>query len=120
MGSSQDGIDFIEDQLSGLDIRTAKMFGEACIYCDGKVVGFIIDDALLIKPSDVEPALLEGTYLAQAYPGSKDYHAVPGDLLENRDWLHAAVQGTADALPMPRSKKPSPKKPSVPKGGRGV
>lgn len=108
MSTSKQSIAFIEDQLAGLDVRTAAMFGEACVYVDGKVVGFIIDDVLLIKPSPVDATLLEGTYLAKAYPGSKDYHAVPGDLLENRDWLHEAVQGTADALPAPAPKKPRP------------
>jgi TfoX/Sxy family transcriptional regulator of competence genes len=98
-------IAYIEDQLAGLDIRTARMFGQSCIYCDGKVVGFIVDDTLLIKPSAADPALLQGTGPAKAYPGSKNYHGVPGDLLENRQWLHAAIQATADALPEPKPKR---------------
>ena len=99
---------FIEDQLEGLDIRSGRMFGEYALYCDGKVVGFVCDDVLLIKPSPVEPALLEGTYPGWVHPKSKQYAAVPGDLLENREWLHAAIQGTADALPLPAPKKPKP------------
>ena len=30
--------------------------------------------------------------LAPAYPGSKLYHAVPGDLLEDADWLQQAIR----------------------------
>lgn len=118
MSTSKDTAAFIEDQLAGLDIRTGRMFGEYAIYCDDKVVGFITDDVLKIKPSPVDPAVLEGTYPGQAYPGSKDYHCVPGDLLENRDWLRTAIQATADALPAPTPKKPKNPRPSS--GGGGV
>ena len=106
MSTSADAAAFIEDQLAGLAVRTKRMFGEYAIYCDDKVVGFICDDTLFIKPSPIDPALLEGTVPAPPYPGAKDYHSVPGDLLENRDWLAAAVQATADALPAPAPKKP--------------
>jgi TfoX/Sxy family transcriptional regulator of competence genes len=114
MGSSAAMVEYIEDQLSGLDIRTGRMFGEYCLYCDGKVAGFICDDILFIKPSSADPGLLEGTEPAPPYPGAKDYHSVPGDLLENREWLQAAVQATVDALPSPKPKtKPKPR--STPK-----
>lgn len=116
MSTSAETAAFIEDQLAGLDIRTGKMFGEYAIYCDNKVVGFITDDTLRIKPSPVDPAVLEGTYPGEAYPGSKMYHCVPGELLENREWLHTAIQATADALPAPLPKRPSKKS----SGGGGM
>ena len=112
MSTDRQTIAYLEDQLAGLEISSKSMFGEYALYCDGKVVGFVCDDTLFIKPSPVDAAVLEGTYLAPAYPGSKDYHAVPGDLLENREWLHEAIQATADALPAPK-----PKKPRAPKSG---
>jgi TfoX/Sxy family transcriptional regulator of competence genes len=95
---------FIEDQLGGLPVRTAKMFGEYGIYCDEKIVGLICNDTLFIKPSEVDAALLVGTELAPPYTGAKDYHSVPGDRLEDREWLQALVRGTADALPAPKPK----------------
>ncbi|MEP6480593.1 MAG: TfoX/Sxy family protein [Rhodoglobus sp.] len=110
MSSSSDTASYIEDQLGDLDIRTGKMFGEYAIYCDNKVVGFITDDTLMIKPSPVDPAVLVGTVPGHAYPGSKLYHSVPGDLLENREWLQRAIQATADALPAPAPKKPKPRR----------
>lgn len=106
MSTSEQTIAYIEDQLSGLDVRTAKMFGEYCVYIDGKVAAFVCDDTLFIKPSPVDPSYLEGTELAPAYPGSKDYHSVPGDLLENAEWVRDAMQATADALPAPKAKRP--------------
>ncbi len=104
MPTSPDTVAYFEDQLSELNVRSARMFGEACLYVDGKVVGFICDDTLFIKPSAADPALLVGTVPGHPYPGSKVYHSVPGDLAENRDWLHAAIQATADALPLPQPK----------------
>jgi TfoX/Sxy family transcriptional regulator of competence genes len=103
--NSPDLVPFIEDQLAGLDIRSARMFGESCLYCDGKVVGFVCDDILFIKPSPADDALFEETYPGKPYPGAKDYRAVPGDLLERGEWLREAIQATADALPAPKPKR---------------
>jgi TfoX/Sxy family transcriptional regulator of competence genes len=105
MTTSRDTVAFIEDQLSGVNVRTRSMFGEYAIYCDEKVVGFICDDSLFIKPSSADSRLFTNTEPAPPYPGAKDYHRVPGDALEDRDWLGEAVQATADALPAPREKK---------------
>jgi TfoX/Sxy family transcriptional regulator of competence genes len=111
-------VSFIEDQLEGLTIRTAKMFGEYGIYCDEKIVGLICDDTLFLKPAGLDARLLSGTDLAPPYQGAKDYHRVPGDRLEDRDWLQGLVRATADALPAPapKAKKP-PKRPSSGGGG---
>jgi TfoX/Sxy family transcriptional regulator of competence genes len=84
-------------QLDGRNVRTRPMFGEYAIYCDDKVVGFISDDAVFLKPSSADPALFTRTEPAPPRRGAKDYHRVPSDALEDRDWLGAAVQATADA-----------------------
>ena len=39
MASSEARVNFILSQISGAgDVRTRKMFGEYCIYCNDKVV----------------------------------------------------------------------------------
>ena len=128
MSTSKQTVAFIEDQLAGLPIRTAPMCGEYALYFQtaglgDKVVGFICDDTLFIKPSDVDAAVLEGTVMAPAYPGSKLYHSVPGELLEDSDWLHTAITRTAEALPAPkprRPRRPAQSTPTTPPGsGRG-
>jgi TfoX/Sxy family transcriptional regulator of competence genes len=103
MTTSKDTVAFVEEQLAGLPIRTRPMFGEYGIYCDDKIVGLICDDTLFIKPSGID---LPGTHPAPAYPGAKDYHAVPQALLEDADWLQQAIRDTADALPAPKPRKP--------------
>jgi TfoX/Sxy family transcriptional regulator of competence genes len=119
LSTSKQTIAFIEDQLSPLDIRTKSMFGEYGIYCDGKVVGFICDDTLFIKPSGADDLVRPRTVLAPAYPGSKDYNSVPGDVLEDGDWLRTAIQAVADALPAPIPKKPKPAKAKPASSGGG-
>ena len=48
MASSKDYLDYILDQLSGLDdISYRAMMGEYIIYYRGKVVGGIYDDRFL-------------------------------------------------------------------------
>ena len=106
MPTSKDTMAFIEDMLGDLNFRTAPMFGEYCIYVDTKPVGFVTDDTLCIKPTKADPALFERTTPGEAYPGSKMYHQVSGDQLEDREWLQEALQATADVLPLPAPKKP--------------
>lgn len=108
MSTGPDTVSFIEDQLAGLAVSTRRMFGEYCIYCDGKVVGFICDDVLFLKPSTADAELFTRTEPAPPYPGAKDYHRVPGDALEDREWLGRAVQATADALPAPARRRTLP------------
>jgi TfoX/Sxy family transcriptional regulator of competence genes len=125
VSTSKQTIAFIEDQLAGLPIRTAPMFGEYALYfqsagVDDKVVGFICDDTLFIKPSDVDAAVLDGTVMAPAYPGSKLYHSVPGELLEDSEWLHTAITRTAEALPAPKPKRPRRAAPKAPRSSGGA
>ena len=50
MPSSKDYLDFVLEQLSGLeDISYKAMMGEFIIYYHGKIVGGIYDDRFLVK-----------------------------------------------------------------------
>lgn len=83
------------------------MFGEYGLYCDEKVVGFICDELLFVKPSEGDADFGPQTVTAPPHPGAKDYWLVSGDQVGNVEWLQAFVQATADALPAP---KPKPNK----------
>lgn len=51
MASTKEYLEFIIEQLSGLeDISYRAMMGEYILYYRGKVVGGIYDDRLLVKP----------------------------------------------------------------------
>jgi TfoX/Sxy family transcriptional regulator of competence genes len=52
MASSKGYLDFILEQLSGVEgIAFRAMMGEYILYCRGKIVGGIYDDRFLIKPT---------------------------------------------------------------------
>ncbi|MBK0420645.1 TfoX/Sxy family protein [Leucobacter sp. CSA2] len=107
MGTQAETVEFISDQLSALPaITSRRMFGEYALYCDGKVVAFVCDDELFIKPTDAGRAYIGTPDEAPAYPGSKLYFRISGDRWEDREWLTGLVSETAAALPAPKPKKP--------------
>jgi TfoX/Sxy family transcriptional regulator of competence genes len=107
MATSQGTIDYLHEQLVHLgDVTTRKMFGEYALYLEGKVVAFICDDQLFLKPTNEGRALLDEVIEGQAYPGSKPYLVIPGDQWEDPDKLGTLIRTTADALPAAAPKKP--------------
>lgn len=105
MGTTKETAAHIVEQLQPLDVRTRPMFGEYALYCSDKVVGFICDNRLLMKITEVSPEFAADLPLGRPYPEAKDYHAIPPERLEDTAWLHAFVQRTADVVPKPKPKK---------------
>ena len=77
MPSSKEYLDFVLEQLTGLEgLRARAMMGEYVLYCTGEVIGGVYDDRLLLKPTKSALALLceegrEAQY-ELPYPGAKD------------------------------------------------
>nr|WP_282568007.1 TfoX/Sxy family protein [Devosia oryzisoli] len=94
------------EQASAAGTMSArKMFGEYGLYCDGKVIAFVCDDQLFIKPTAAGRAYLGTVTEAEAYPGSKMYFLIEGDCWDDADWLAGLVKTTAGNLPTPKPKK---------------
>jgi DNA transformation protein len=107
MATAQRTIDYLLEQLAGAgDITTRKMFGEYALYYESKVVAFICDDRLFIKPTEPVRELLGEVTLGKPYPGAKGYFEIAGEDWEDADRLTDIVRTTADALPLPAPKKP--------------
>lgn len=107
MATDRQTAEFIVDQLDPLDVRVHPMFGEYALYCGEKVVGFICDDTLFVKPTDAAAAIEPDLPLGTPYPGAKDYLRIDGDRIENRNWLQQLISATAEALPAPKPKRRS-------------
>jgi DNA transformation protein len=106
VSTQQKTVDYILEQSAGAGTMTArKMFGEYGMYCDGKVMAFVCDDQLFIKPTAAGRAYLGEVTEAEAYPGSKPYFLIEGDRWDDADWLAGLVKTTADDLPAPKPKK---------------
>lgn len=113
MSSTQSMMDFVLDQLSGLpSVRARKMFGEYAIYLDEKMAAVLCDDQVFLKPTEPGRALL-GAELVEAPPfhGAKPYFLLGAEAVEDPDRLCALLRATANALPVPKPKKPRASKP---------
>ncbi len=106
MATKQGTIDYLLEQLTGAgDLTTRKMFGEYALYYEGKVIAFICDDQLFLKPTESARALLTEVVTGKPYPGAKDYFLITADEWEDAEKLTELIQATAAALPPPTPKK---------------
>ena len=105
MSTSQNTIDYLIDLLltSGAPVSARKMFGEYCLYCDGKPVALVCDDQLFIKITKEGAALAPQLPKAPPYDGAKDYFLYED--VDDREHMIAFVQATCRELPMPKPKK---------------
>ena len=101
MPSSKSHLQFILDQLSGLDEITFRaMMGEYILYYRGKVVGGVYDDRLLVKPTQSARALMPQAALEPPYEGAKAMLLV--DDVDNRAALAGLFNALYDDLASPK------------------
>ena len=104
MASSKEYLNFILEQLSGLDdISYKSMMGEFIIYYRGKIVGGIYDDRFLIKPTASAKALMPEADMELPYEGAKEMILV--DNVDNKAFLQELLNSMYPELPEPKKKK---------------
>ncbi len=117
MATDQSFVDHICEQAGlGNALTFKKMFGEYALYLEGRVVAFVCDNQLFVKPTPEGKAVLGTVTEGPPYPGAKMYYLV-SDALDDRDLLKRVLVATALALPLPKPKasKPKPKPKPTPK-----
>jgi TfoX/Sxy family transcriptional regulator of competence genes len=103
MPTSKEYRDFIAEQLAGLEgARLRPMMGEYLLYYQGKLVGGLYDDRLLVKLTAGAEALLPGAPRELPYPGAKEMLLVEN--VDEREALQALLPALAAALPEGRKK----------------
>ena len=103
MASSKEYLDYILEQLSGLDeISCRAMMGEYIIYYRGKIVGGIYDDRFLVKPVKSAAAMMPDAEMELPYEGAKEMLLV--DNVENREFLRDLLEAMYDELPAVKKK----------------
>ena len=103
MASTKEYLDFVLEQLSGLDeISHRAMMGEYILYYYGRVFGGIYDDRLLVKPVPAAVKLMPGASMELPYDGAKEMILV--DDVDNREFLCELVEAMYDELPAPKKK----------------
>ena len=104
MASNKEYLDFILEQLSGLDnIAYRAMMGEFILYYRGKIVGGIYDDRFLVKPTKSAMEMMSDADREIPYEGAKEMLLV--DNVDNREFLTELLTSMYGELPEPKKKK---------------
>ena len=104
MASSKEYLEFIMEQLSGLEDGSWRaMMGEYIIYYRGKIVGGIYDDRFLVKPVKAAVDRMPEAELEVPYEGAKEMLLV--DNVDDKEFLCSLLETMYDELPMPKKKK---------------
>ena len=103
MASSKEYLDYVMDQLSGLqDVAYKAMMGEYIIYYRGNIVGGIYDDRFLVKPVKAALTMMPDAEMEIPYEGAKEMILV--DDVENRSFLTELLENMYEELPAPKKK----------------
>ncbi len=104
MPSSRSYLEFIMDQLSGLEgVSWRAMMGEYILYYRGKIVGGIYDDRFLVKPTESAVSMLPSAARELPYEGAKEMLLV--DNPDDRPFLESLLTAVYDELPELKKRK---------------
>lgn len=103
MSSSKEYLNYILEQLAPLEeISYRPMMGEYILYYQGKVVGGIYDDRLLVKPVKSAVAYLPAAPRELPYDGAKEMLLVED--VDDKALLTGLFRAMVDELPPPKRK----------------
>ena len=104
MASSKEYLNFILEQLSGLEgITYRAMMGEYIIYYRDKIIGGIYDDRFLVKHVNSAVALMPDAIYDLPYEGAKEMLLV--DNVDDKVFLTNLFNAVYDELPLPKKKR---------------
>ena len=104
MVSSQKYLDYVLEQLNGLEeITYRKMMGEYILYYQGKIVGGIYDDRLLVKPVASAITYMKEPVYEYPYTGEKEMLLVKE--VDDSSFIKGLFKVMVDELSMTKKKK---------------
>ena len=102
MASSKEYLQFILEQLSGLEeINYRAMMGEYIIYYRGRIAGGIYDDRLLVKPTKSAVSYMTTAIYELPYEGAKEMLLVED--VDSKEYLAGLFNAMYDELPVHKS-----------------
>ena len=103
MASSKEYLEYLLEQLSALEgVNHRAMMGEYILYVDGKIVGGVYDDRLLVKPTPAAVRLMPDAPRELPYEGAKEMLLV--DNVDNREFLTDLLEAMEAELPAPKGR----------------
>jgi TfoX/Sxy family transcriptional regulator of competence genes len=103
VASDRDFVAFVCEQLRGAgQISSKRMFGEAAVYFQDKVVGLVCDNQLFLKATEPGRAMIGVPTEAPPFPGANNWFLMAD--LDDPEFLADLIRTTANALPVPKVK----------------
>jgi DNA transformation protein and related proteins len=120
MASDQEFVKFVCEQLCGAgEISFRRMFGEAAVYLEDKVIGLICDNQFFVKATEAGRAKIGVPTEAPPFPGASNWFLMAD--LDDPEFLADLVRTTAAALPSPKARaKKAPRTKSKSHGRKAV
>ena len=102
MATTKDFLNYFLEQCGG-EVTAKPMMGEYLIYYNGKLVGDICDNRVLIKPVNAAKVLLPDAEMQPPYAGAKPMILL--DDIENTEFLKTLFEAMYPELPDPKPRK---------------
>ena len=103
MPTSKEYYEYVFEQLSNIDgVRYRQMMGEYIIYYQGRIIGGIYDDRLLVKPTASAKKLMPEAPLVLPYEGAKQMLLVED--IDDKQFLSELFDAMVGGLPAPKKK----------------
>lgn len=106
MASSIAVVEYLVDNIFECgEITYKKMFGDYCIYIDGKVLGFLCDDVFYVKRTKIGEERFPELEKGYPYKGASLYPILD---IEDREFLITYINTIKAYLPEKTKKRPKP------------
>jgi DNA transformation protein and related proteins len=110
MASDKEFVRFVCEQLGRAGrMSSRRMFGEAAVYLEDKVIGLVCDNQLFLKPTDAGRAVIGIPDEAPPFPGATNWFLMTD--LDDPEFLGELARTTFAALPVAKIK--SKRKPKL-------
>jgi TfoX/Sxy family transcriptional regulator of competence genes len=97
MSTTKDYLQYILDQLTDLQgVTYRQMMWEYILYLNWKIIGWIYDNRLLLKPTNKVKENIENLEMQIPYPWAKPMIYV--DNVDNQDYLVELITDTYEEL----------------------
>ena len=104
MATSREYALFVENLFRGVDgFSMKRMFGEYGIYLQGRVLGFLCDEQILLQNTPTARKLLPDAERKELFPGSKLFIIFSDE--GNHHLLQSVAQAMWEELPVPKPRK---------------
>lgn len=103
MASDREFVKYVCEQLRGAgEISSRRMFGEAAVYLQDKVIGLICDNQFFVKATEPGRTKIGIPTEAPPFPGANNWFLMAD--LDDPEFLADLARATAAALPNPKVK----------------